>query len=65
MGPERAGKALPACGRGSWDLAAAVGPEESRDVVESRGTGSGGGQDPGQVGDGSSEIELGDGLVTP
>ena len=27
--------------------------------------GSGGGQDPGQVGDGSGEIELGGGLVTP
>ena len=31
----------------------------------SRGAGSGGGQDPGQVGDGGGEIELGGGLVTP
>ena len=38
---------------------------QSREPTESRGAGSGGGQDPGQVGDGSGEIELGGGLVTP
>ena len=32
---------------------------------ESRGAGSGGGQDPCQEGDGGGEIELGGGLVTP
>ena len=36
-----------------------------RDPEESRGAVSGGGQDPGQVGDRSGEIELGGGLETP
>ncbi len=77
MGPERAARALNACSQWSGEVAAGVRPAPqrprpgswqfpaSRDTAESRGAGSGGGQDAGQVGDGGGEIELGGGLVTP
>ena len=65
MGPERATRVLNACGQCSWEVATGVRSAESRAPEESRGAGSGGGQDPGQVGDGSGEIELGGSLLTP
>ncbi len=50
-------------GFGTWQRGSDL--PQSRDLEESRGARSGGGQDPGQVGDRSGEIELGSGLVTP
>ncbi len=52
-----------ASGLGRWRRGSDL--RQSRDPAESRGAGSGGGQDAGQVGDGGGEIELGGGLVTP
>ena len=48
---------------GTWQRGSDL--PQSRDLEESRGAGSGDGQDAGQVGDRSGEIELGSGLVTP
>ena len=65
MWPELAGEAFNACGQGYCDVAAGLRPPRNGISEESRGAGSGGCQEAGQVGDGSGEIELCGGLVTP
>ena len=65
IGPQRTARAFNACGRWSWDVKAGVRPAEKPRARGVPQGGSGGGQDLRQVGDGSGEIELGGGLVTP
>ena len=63
--PALAAEAFNACGQWYCDVAAGLRPPRNRDPEESRGAGSGGRQESGQVGDGNGEIELCGGLVTP